>query len=267
MNVFSDVANPRFVVVLLTSVIFFLLSYFFYKNPIRIDGYFEALFGKTILVSTLSANVRDKPRLKNSNILRSVDQLDVVNFYDVEKTGADHWLKLSPDRDEWISENTVRALLPISSEIYGAVNTEKLNVRNKPDALSEKVGYIVSGDIIELLEIYDNYWLKIRLDNLEGFVHGDYVNIFKFEDDVKARGSSGLLTPGTSTSFDWDNTKTIKGNTINKEQGNRHISTNFVSKKEHRVWSKEDDDISYTDKGNTWSIQWDDSNINIQVIE
>jgi len=58
----------------------------------------------------------------------------------------------------------------------GTVDTEVLNVRVEPDIKSEIVGKLYNGETVEITENLE-YWLKISLNEKEGWVYKPLINI------------------------------------------------------------------------------------------
>lgn len=60
---------------------------------------------------------------------------------------------------------------------YAVVQTDRLNVRNEPGSEAKRIGHIVKGEKLEILEIYDE-WIKVQYTSTEvGYVSGEYVTV------------------------------------------------------------------------------------------
>ena len=91
---------------------------------------------------------------------------------------ANGWSKISYEGSEaFISSQYLEQLEDISKvESSGTitVNTASLNVRSEPDASAGKLGVLVEGQVVDLIERADG-WCKIKFNGQIGYVKEDYV--------------------------------------------------------------------------------------------
>ena len=94
------------------------------------------------------------------------------------ETMANGWSKISYEGSEaYISTQYLEELEDISNiESSGTitVNTASLNVRSEPDASAGKLGVLVEGQVVDLIERADG-WCKIKFNGQIGYVKEDYV--------------------------------------------------------------------------------------------
>ncbi len=57
------------------------------------------------------------------------------------------------------------------------VTTDGLNIREYPNLDAEVVTQVASGESLDIVEIQDDGWIKVYLDDEEVFVSGDYVEV------------------------------------------------------------------------------------------
>ncbi len=94
------------------------------------------------------------------------------------ETMPNGWTKVSYEGAEaYISTQYLEELEDISNiESSGTitVNTGSLNVRSEPDASSGKLGVLVEGQVVDLIERADG-WCKIKFNGQIGYVKEEYV--------------------------------------------------------------------------------------------
>ncbi|MEH6625035.1 MAG: SH3 domain-containing protein [Motiliproteus sp.] len=131
-----------------------------------------------MIITTLKSNIRTSPKIVKGNVSHSLDQFSVLEIYGIREVDDFVWFKINDKKNEWVSEKTSAVIAPDSNSLYGLLNTKKLNVREGPSKDKSKIGSLVSGDLVKIVTILENGWFLIESVNANGFVHGNYIEVF-----------------------------------------------------------------------------------------
>jgi stage II sporulation protein D len=110
-------------------------------------------------------------KMKAGNLTGYVSK-EYVELENAEKPDPDPDPPQDPPKDPPKTDPA----LPPNEEKYGIVTASALNVRSGPGTKNHKVGMVVKGDKLKILEKVGE-WYKISFNSLQGYVHGDYVKI------------------------------------------------------------------------------------------
>ena len=229
----------------------------------------EAYAQKKTIVSVINSNLRSKPSLEERYIVKSIPQLSALKVLDAKESDDIIWLNVQFEgNDYWISEHSVEVLKPKQSKLYAAIKSRKLNIRVSPSPDSTKMGYVVTGDIVEVLELYENGWAKIRYKDFIGYSYSGLLNIFNFYDSVSETSNFSdialasfnfidsptqrdlrkysnsvqniSIVSGLIDSDSWDNTLTLRNN-IYSEKPNYKRMRPLVERKLGTIWDNKKD--------------------------
>jgi hypothetical protein len=79
-----------------------------------------------------------------------------------------------------------------TSTFYGRSEVDRLRIRMHPSLDSAIIGFLMKGDVVEMLEVtplaykidrYYSPWIRIKFNNIEGWVYGGYI-----KPDIKDQG-------------------------------------------------------------------------------
>ena len=110
-------------------------------------------------------------KMKAGNLTGYVSK-EYVELENAEKPDPDPDPPQDPPKDPPKTDPA----LPPNEEKYGIVTASALNVRSGPGTKNHKVGMVVKGDKLKILEKVGE-WYKISFNSLQGYVHGDYVRL------------------------------------------------------------------------------------------
>ncbi|HCQ5838541.1 TPA: C40 family peptidase [Clostridioides difficile] len=100
---------------------------------------------------------------------------------------------------------TASAAEPTNSPMSAIVDQcDFLNVRSGASANDAVVGKINTGDKVEVLELHSNGWIKIKsVDNVTGWVNGDYLTIQGGNVDAKVQNVLNLAFKQQGKPYRW----------------------------------------------------------------
>ena len=100
---------------------------------------------------------------------------------------------------------TASAAEPTNSPMSATVDQcDFLNVRSGASANDAVVGKINTGDKVEVLELHSNGWIKIKsVDNVTGWVNGDYLTIQGGNVDAKVQNVLNLAFKQQGKPYKW----------------------------------------------------------------
>ncbi len=142
----------------------------------------ENLRKGTVTAETL--RMRSKPNTK-SEIIGQLKKGDIIQVIE-EKDG---WLKIvAPQEVEvWLSAEFIE---------NGVITGDKVNVRAGPNVAYNIVGQLVKGDVVEVMEIKNDIWARIRgTEKLQVWVSGTYVKLEQVEVKVEPVKVEEVKTP------------------------------------------------------------------------
>ncbi|WP_195946503.1 SH3 domain-containing protein [Paraclostridium bifermentans] len=183
------------------------------------------------IVTPEKLNVRKGPSVENDKI-GSLDRGMVVEI--LESNNGWNKVKLSDGNEGWVSGD-------YTAKEKATVTATELNVRKGPSIENDKIGSLVNGTVVEVLE-HENDWYKVKLDdNKEGWISGDYVLTESQameqqakKTEVKAATTNTVEQKSDTTVKEEKSEEAVSNNTQNNTQNN---TSNESSKTEETTSS------------------------------
>lgn len=124
-------------------------------------------------------NFRSEPST-NSYVFRMLPRGEEIHV--VEQVNK-YWLKVKVQDGTigYVSANTKYTSFDGKVANY-TVAKSSVNFRNTPKVDNNKIGYIKKGDRVNLLEVYNKYWLKVEYNGKTGYVSANY---FDYDEPVR----------------------------------------------------------------------------------
>lgn len=138
--------------------------------------YNKVLWVGKVVSDTLS--IRSQPTT-SGNKIANLKKGDFVVVYSEEGENPYKWLEIK--KGNYVSNASGKYVRPVTELLFEAeVNTSRLNVRSVPSTNYTTLGQLKKGYKVRVYAIIGK-WLYIGKGN---FIHGDYVNQIKEEDDM-----------------------------------------------------------------------------------
>ncbi|MCD8502184.1 MAG: SH3 domain-containing protein [Bacillaceae bacterium] len=143
-------------------------------------------------VTASSLNVRSTASTSGQRI----GTLNQGSIVEIVETGINrHWLKIRHNNDLGYIHSGFVSLLDSESPNNvigkGRVTATTLNVRNAASTSGTRIGTLAQGATFEIFETgVNNHWLKIKINNQWGYIHGDFVAITQEQTDRRETTTS-----------------------------------------------------------------------------
>lgn len=136
-------------------------------------------------VNTTSLNVRSNASTSSAK-LGSLKKGSTVNIIGAAING---WYKIEfKNGYGYVSSQYISNVTPVDSSSEdkvpnlpviktGVVNTDKLNVRKSASTNDTKIGSLTRNTKVQIVEVVNNNWYKIKFNNGYGFVSSTYITI------------------------------------------------------------------------------------------
>lgn len=152
-------------------------------------------------VTATTLNVRNAANTSGTRV-GTLSQGATVDIYE---TGVNtHWLKIKINNgwgyihSDFVSVTQGESNNAESPTSRGRVSASSLNVRERPNTTSARIGSLSSGTVVDIYETVQQNWYKIRLNQQWGYIHRDFVTLINIPqlDTSNLRNKTIVLDPG-----------------------------------------------------------------------
>ena len=151
----------------------------------------EKFIIKTDDISIESLKTDDKG-LTKANIIEENEQeetkpvyKEVENENEIEKTSSNNEKEINENIEKIKEENLIENIEEIKNkfpdEYTVMFSSTDLNIRKGPGVEFEKIGYYKTNDEVKTYETYNNGWVRVNYNEVEGFVNKKYLSKEKVE--------------------------------------------------------------------------------------
>lgn len=94
---------------------------------------------------------------------------------------------------------------PAETIVTKVQTTDVVNIRSSASETADKLGKAQTGDIFDVVKVWENGWTQIKYDNGEGFIKTDYLSVV--EETATGSNETTTTTIGTVTALDTVNVR------------------------------------------------------------